>query len=983
MKNVRSFVIGILIIHIMLSGLAPTIALTNNTTNQDQLSLSINKVEPARKELILQKEGSQNIARTSLNFEVMRNGMLTENPRKPLDVVFVFDKSASMNFEIDKKTSRLDRAKEAMQTAATIFSEANANRVNKDRFGLVEFNSNAVVSNFDGNALTKNVNEIAEVVKEIVAPEGSLETGTNYSDSLIKAKEILSNNSDENRDQVIIFLTDGEPTVLKTKDIPRGKYQKEIQDCWWIFCDNKYEDYSYDLLKNHKENITTEFIVYSNGSSGISKRSFKHNNNTIVFSNHAKAYVENHAEDTSSLIRNGDTILYPVGFGEASKTYLDKLASKTSNNISMARIASGSNLNEIFESLVREIETPSLSEVSLEVKIPSGVRVEGSDGIKVETRNGIKYAIVTPANGNVKYEVGVGPGVVSVPNLPIEFNSNGDYFFEVKLKYKDIEGIDQIMVYKEEIKVSVQNQVAPSFELDMQFSTTAPIKDNTIKLQKSNIMTENKDTFNIIYTIKPYGKLPSGSKGNLSDVQLRQRIPAGLSSKLGSGMTETIFPDGSKEILIPIKQLTYETKNGNLIFSEEQLQTSLELRGIHSLNAQALPDPSIEFKDSSRPNAQLKANVSSRFNELVEMVIKLIDLDVQPTVEYRGNQSGNISKYVRDSGQLLASTTLKDAGGNPILIPVEFMEFDEEKSSIIIKFHGISNVFLPLIPTVAVVLSSSDEVVFPVENGQYIVNQAVKIFFNQFVTGGTAVYEVRTKTPNRTNYSNWRTINPEDIIAELNDLGTSKFQVKASGGFIRNSFEDELIINFNGISDLSLNYSNEMYIGDTQTIEAILETTDTLSDVLINWNSSDNSIASVNNNGVVTAKKTGEVSITASINGSQISEQAQMKILDFPNYTMSFHKPYYYVKVNQPLNSLQGQLRFDPPQLKNKIEVEWSVDLPDKFYIDQNGKGRGISPGVVFVTATSKEDRNIRATTMVIIGNGEDDISNPGNNYRW
>lgn len=975
MKNVSSFVIGILIIHIMLSGLAPTIALANKTTNPDQLSLSINKVEPARKELVLQKEGNQTLARTSLNFEVMRNGMLTENPRKPLDVVFVFDRSGSMNEKVDSKTTRLQRAVEAMKTAATVFEEANKNRGIKDRFGLVLFNDGVEIKKFNGAELTSSISGISSSIENVEAQDG-----TNYSDALLEAQRLLKKHQDTTRDRYIIFLTDGEPSILETKDLPRGTYYNE-----------RYGYIPYSTFQNHKTNYTTYFTVYSNGSSSIYNPSslfygnrFSYYGNWVYFMDHAKTYIENHAEDTATRIKTENITLYPVGFGEASKNYLDKLSSRGSNNQSLAVVANGENLNGIFEKLVKDIDTPSFENVQLEVKLPENVNVEESQDIELVSRADGRYAKVKPANGKIQYEVGQAPGLVQIPNLPVIFSRDGTYNFEVTLKYKDIRGTDKIVKYSNEVIITVQDKVAPSFELELAFETDAQVSNDVIKLQKSNVEKENFNSLTLQYFVKPLASLPEGENGTLQNIVVKQVLPPGLKATLGNDMIQKSFPDGSSEITISIQDIAYQPERERVEFSTKEIELSIEVSGEYALRNQPIPSPTIEFIDSSQRNMLKSASVTDRFSEVVDLTIHLIDTVTDPQIEYRGNHLGNLSKYMKKSGQLIGSTVLQGSSTELLLSPIASMEFGNDNENIIIHYANQQTVTMPLVPRMAVKTIENNSTLEKDSSGNYETAKKSKVFFESIVPGSEgAVYEVRTKGPNDNRFTNWNRVNPEEFQFIVEEIGVTEIEIKASGGFIRGTYEERFTVDYKGISDLALQFEEEMYVGDTQTIEAILETTGTLPDIDIRWNSSDNSVASVNNNGVVTAKKTGDVTITASLNGSQLSKQAQIKIIDIPSYTMSFHKPYYYVKVNQPLNSLQGQLRFDPPQLKNKIEVEWSVDLPDKFYIDQDGKGRGISPGVVFVTATSKEDRNISATTMVIIGSGEEEITNPGDNYRW
>ncbi|MFP4498782.1 MAG: VIT and vWA domain-containing protein, partial [Vulcanimicrobiota bacterium] len=112
----------------------------------------------------------------------------------PKDVVFVLDKSGSMN---DK--GKMDNAKKALT-----FCLSNMNSV--DRFNIVAFSDE--ILKYSGELVPASDNHINKAKKftEGLKPIG----GTNIRDAMVKALEGIKNSG---RAKYIIFLTDGLPTV--------------------------------------------------------------------------------------------------------------------------------------------------------------------------------------------------------------------------------------------------------------------------------------------------------------------------------------------------------------------------------------------------------------------------------------------------------------------------------------------------------------------------------------------------------------------------------------------------------------------------------------------------------------------------------------------------------------------------------------------------------------------------------------------------
>ena len=126
---------------------------------------------------------------------------------KDSDVMFVLDISNSMDFD-----DKMEQLKLNANHLAESILEMNSN----NRIGVVKFaDGNLLVDESYDLGLSSNVEDIQELINTDVEDKLG---GTNYTDAFSLAYEILKENEVSNREQVVIFITDGAPTIYnKTK----------------------------------------------------------------------------------------------------------------------------------------------------------------------------------------------------------------------------------------------------------------------------------------------------------------------------------------------------------------------------------------------------------------------------------------------------------------------------------------------------------------------------------------------------------------------------------------------------------------------------------------------------------------------------------------------------------------------------------------------------------------------------------------------
>lgn len=126
---------------------------------------------------------------------------------KDSDIMFVLDVSNSMDFD-----DKMQQLKTNANHLAESLLELNSN----NRIGVVKFaDGNLLVDESENLGLSSTLDDIKKLINTDVADKLG---GTNYTDAFDLAYNILSENRVNNREQVVIFITDGAPTIYnKTK----------------------------------------------------------------------------------------------------------------------------------------------------------------------------------------------------------------------------------------------------------------------------------------------------------------------------------------------------------------------------------------------------------------------------------------------------------------------------------------------------------------------------------------------------------------------------------------------------------------------------------------------------------------------------------------------------------------------------------------------------------------------------------------------
>lgn len=166
--------------------------------------------------------------------------------------------------------------------------------------------------------------------------------------------------------------------------------------------------------------------------------------------------------------------------------------------------------------------------------------------------------------------------------------------------------------------------------------------------------------------------------------------------------------------------------------------------------------------------------------------------------------------------------------------------------------------------------------------------------------------------------------------------------------------------------------STTVSIGDTRQLTANVRDGDGEPvEQSVFWSSSDTTIAIVNENGIVTARKAGEVQIAATALG--VSATAQVKVSS-PTAAVVVKEVLVsplaaVVKSKGPPAHRQVQLTANAYDDRGRTvsgrTVQWKSSSPDEASVSSSGRVTGHSPGTVVISATV--DGKTGTATVVVV----------------
>lgn len=152
-----------------------------------------------------------------------------------------------------------------------------------------------------------------------------------------------------------------------------------------------------------------------------------------------------------------------------------------------------------------------------------------------------------------------------------------------------------------------------------------------------------------------------------------------------------------------------------------------------------------------------------------------------------------------------------------------------------------------------------------------------------------------------------------------------------------------------------------LYIGDKKQLTATILPADASNQKVV-WSSSDDTIASVDQEGLVTALKVGKVQITATAEDGALKAVCEVEVAAFVS-GIKFDKNELEL-YNGDTYTLQATIL---PEDANNKTLSWSSSNPQVATVDENGVVTAIAAGTATITVAATDESGVETTCKVTV----------------
>lgn len=900
-----------------------------------------------------------NNAKASLDFHINSIGEVKETNRPPIDVVFVFDKSGSMN----STRNKMQNAKDGLTNAVQFFEK---NKQPNDRFSLITFSS-------DIETILPLSNDLDAIKTSML--HTTAYGGTNYTDPLRAAKNMLKDSKNE---KYIVFLTDGQPMIATSIE----KVKKEV--CTkpvWFFCGETSvvesdQQLVYDFQNRYSYNRWLHKIYSLDNSKlkslyipsfsmdGISFNAGWYNPGELEEnSQQMQALIKQKGLEVSKEIYNDKITMHTLGYGEGDldDRYLEMLAQQTSG--SFIKASEGS-VSDAFEKLANKLNSVKL-DGEIVVPLPENVTVDQNQ-YKV-----INNAVYLPFS--TVYEVGQGVPTPITVSLPVEFSNKGSYTFKnLKVQYKTAEETEWRSSDKKSVTIEVKDD-APA-------SVTGKVELNKITQDLFNLIIEDgkgTNTFTGLFKLDFGGLVNPQAKGDVSEITIHQPLPEGINVKESPEVTIQNI-NGQQIAVIKINQkMSFE----NGAFSKPALEIPVTMDAVWAINNVKMPQAKVYYVDSRYGN-KVSSNLSPNHNE-ISAKVRTRQLQNGREFAFDGYSNGTIKK-VRIQGQTESVVASLEAGvdGRYPIMPVKSL--DSEPTQLTITYRSGAKADLPFVPELIVKDPLTENIL---EDGSSVSNE-VEFHLSNGIPGGDVSYNYQVLNEEETT-GEWSEIELEDTKT-IDRFGKNVIRIKAVGGFAIEDYIMESTIWIDGDELLRVPSLIELYVGETQPFNIdifpfgkpnnnynvkVLQGEDGMT------NSSYSQVNSTKENRM-TGLSPGEDLVEVETKNGKYKKTIRVivKSRNVNLESMDFTKSKYTLLLEGNAFDIHSHLVFNPENATNKnIKNVGDTGNDVVDIVQENGVWKVIpnNAGVTTITVTSEENPDIKAIAILEVVAGEGENENP------
>ena len=238
---------------------------------------------------------------------------------------------------------------------------------------------------------------------------------------------------------------------------------------------------------------------------------------------------------------------------------------------------------------------------------------------------------------------------------------------------------------------------------------------------------------------------------------------------------------------------------------------------------------------------------------------------------------------------------------------------------------------------------------------------------NPKVTLNVGQQETLTVTINPSNTTFSKKItwsSSDDSIASVNENGTVTARkagvVTITAKSSNNLTSTSVITVTNSITSIYLSKTNlSLSVNESQTVTATVNPSDTPDDKTLTWSSNDNSIASVDQNGKITAKKIGSAIITVK-SSNNITSSIYVNVVD-PITSIKLNVSKVYIQEKKKYNLIATLY---PTTIKDD-NLTWTSDNTKVATVNSNGVITAKKIGTAKITVKTSNGKSAKVKVIV------------------